>query len=398
MERDMSETRHFDIVVIGAGPAGAAAAYTAARAGRSVALVDKARFPRDKLCGGGFTGRAVRYYTEVFERPLPADIPSHGAVTFYAFGESIGTIDDIPPVYMTMRLDLDNRLFAHAIEAGAADWTGNKIARIDAEAQRVTLAGGTVLQATVLIGADGVNSATARALFGRAFDPDQIGFGLEIEAPPAGPDAPLRIDFGEAMWGYGWSFPKPDSHTIGVGGVLAKNPDLKAVMARYTDALGADESIRVKGHHLPFGGARKRPGRGATLLAGDAAWLVDPITGEGIAYAMKSGQDAALAAAEALRRREPEMALKLYRDRLRPIRRAISQACLIRLIIYWGPFRTGFVRALRRSGTLRHDYMRLLGGELEYDTLSLKLLRRLPNFLRRAFGRPAEPQPARADT
>lgn len=398
MGRVVTETRHFDMIVVGAGPAGAAAAHTAARAGRSVALVDKARFPRDKLCGGGFTGRAARYYEEIFERPLPPEFTAHDAVSFFAFGTRIATIDDIPPIYMTMRLDLDNLLFGHAVDAGAADWTGQRIAAIDPDGPSLTLASGTRLTADVLIGADGVHSQTARALFGRAFDPDRIGFGLEVEAPPAPAGAPLRIDFGQAIWGYGWSFPKPGSHTIGVGGVLSKNPDLAAVMRDYTETLGAGAEARVKGHHLPFGGARKRPGRGPVLLAGDAAWLVDPITGEGIAYAMKSGQWAAQAALEALRRREPEMALQIYRHKLRPIRRAIAQACWIRLIIYWGPFRTGFVEALRRSGNLRRDYMRVLGGELEYDTLSLRLLRRLPDYLRRALGpRSApEPQPSRS--
>ncbi|MGX9355266.1 geranylgeranyl reductase family protein [Roseobacteraceae bacterium S113] len=375
----------FDLIVIGAGPAGAAAAYTGARAGLKTALVDKAKFPRDKLCGGGFTGRSARYYEEVFERALPTAFESKSEVTFHAFGQELGVIPDIPPIYLTMRLALDNLLFEHARDAGAADFTGQRITTLDADAQRVTLASGDVLQGKTMIGADGISSSTARSLFGRPFDPENVGFGLEIEAPPIARDAPLRIDFGQAVWGYGWSFPKHGSHTVGVGGVLSKNPDMKAIMSAYVAELGAPETLRYKGAYLPFGRARKRPGRGATLLAGDAAWLVDPVTGEGIAYAMKSGQMAAFAARDAIARHEPQMALKLYRDRLRPISWAIFQANAVRLIIYWGPFREGFIRAFRRSGTLRHDYMRLLGGEIEYHELSAKLLRRLPNYCKRVF-------------
>ncbi|WP_425040286.1 NAD(P)/FAD-dependent oxidoreductase [Primorskyibacter sp. S187A] len=386
------ETRAFDIIVIGAGPAGASAAYTAARLGLRVALVDKALFPRDKLCGGGFTGRAARYYCEVFERDIPQQFDRKDAVTFHAFGQELGVIPDIPPIYLTMRLDLDALLTSHALDAGAENYTGQRIAEIDAAEQRIVLSNGDVLEASVLIGADGISSITARSLFGRAFDPENVGFGLEIEAPPVAADTPLRIDFGQAVWGYGWSFPKSGSHTVGVGGVLSKNPDMKRIMSDYVAELGAPRELKVKGAYLPFGRARKRPGRGATLLAGDAAWLVDPVTGEGIAYAMKSGQIAAQSAHEAIKRREPDMALRIYRHRLRPITSAITQANLVRLIIYWGPFREGFIRAFRRSGTLRHDYMRLLGGEIEYHTLTAKLLKRLPSYLKRVFWR-ARPKP-----
>lgn len=295
----------FDIIVIGAGPAGAAAARTAAAAGLRTALVDKARFPRDKLCGGGFTGRAARYYREIFAPELPGDFTSKSSVTLYGFGEKLGVIGDIPPVYLTMRLALDDHLVALALAAGAQDFTGQRITDLAPEAGRVGLASGITLSAPIVIGADGVSSATARALFGRPFDPARIGFALEAEGPALPAEAPLRIDMGAANWGYGWSFPKRGSHTVGVGGVHSRNPDLKARMHAYMAALDLPPDTRIKGQYLPFGQARKTPGRDNVLLAGDAAWLVDPVTGEGIAYAMKSGQQAALAAAEALARHEP---------------------------------------------------------------------------------------------
>lgn len=378
-------SQHFDLIVIGAGPAGSAAARTAAAQGLRTALVDKARFPRDKLCGGGFTGRAARYFREIFDRDLTEAFDSKDAVALYGFGEKLGVIEDIPPVYLTMRLSMDDLLCRLAIEAGARDFTGQRITDMDPEAGRVTL-GETELCAPVVIGADGINSATARALFGRAFDPAQVGFALECEAPPIAPDAILRIDMGAAEWGYGWSFPKSGSHTVGVGGVHSRNPDLKAVMRDYMAEFDIAPDTRIKGQYLPFGRARKRPGRANVLLVGDAAWLVDPVTGEGIAYAMKSGQQAALAARDALARHEPAAALMLYRHRLRPITRAMRHANLVRLLIYWGPLQRGFVRAARGSGHLRHDYMRLLGGEIEYDALMRRLIRRLPGYMLRATG------------
>ncbi|MDA7428126.1 geranylgeranyl reductase family protein [Primorskyibacter aestuariivivens] len=377
--------QYFDLIVIGAGPAGSAAARTAAAQGLRTALVDKARFPRDKLCGGGFTGRAARYFREIFERDLPPEFDSKTAVALYGFGEKLGVIADIPPVYLTMRFTLDDLLFRLATEAGAQDFTGQRIVHMAPETGRVVL-NDTELRAPVVIGADGINSPTARALFGRPFDPEEVGFALECEAPPVDPDAILRIDMGAAEWGYGWSFPKAESHTVGVGGVHSRNPDLKAIMRAYMTEFDIAPDMRIKGQYLPFGRARKRPGRANVLLAGDAAWLVDPVTGEGIAYAMKSGQQAALAARDALARHEPGAALMLYRHRLRPITQAMRHANLVRLLIYWGPLQRGFVRAARGSGHLRHDYMRLLGGEIEYSDLMRRLFRRLPGYLLRASG------------
>ncbi|MBR9763131.1 MAG: geranylgeranyl reductase family protein [Rhodobacteraceae bacterium] len=372
---------------MGAGPAGAAAARVAAASGLSVALVDKARFPRDKLCGGGVTGRSALYFHEIYGEEIPARlIDTKNSVEFHADGQPLGFLPEIPAMHLAMRVDLDAEMQARALAAGAMDFSGCRVTELDLETPALRLADGRHLQARVLIGADGVNSQVARQLFGQSYDRDQIGFGLEVEAAP-GPDnaaTPLRIDFGAADWGYGWHFPKRGSSTIGIGGVLSRNADMKAAMAAYLALLGRDPGLPCKGHHLPFGEVRKHPGRGAVLLAGDAAGLVDPITGEGIAYAMKSGQQAALAAAEALAAGTPASALRRYRRRLVPVHRAMRQARAIRVLLFSHTFRPAFIAAFRRSGRLRHLYMRLLAGEIEYGDMARATLCRLPSLLTRA--------------
>jgi len=208
----------FDLIVIGAGPAGSAAACWAARHGLSVALLDKAAFPRNKLCGGLFTERSRAYYTEIFGRDFDlSQAVTRDAIEFWHEGAQLARLEDIPPLHLTTRVELDDRLFQHAIEAGATDFTGRAIGEI--QGTQVTLKDGTALEGRVLIGADGVKSMVARSLFGAAFDKDTIGFGLEIEASPkeqTPADHPLRIDFAAATWGYGWSFPKQGSTTVGV--------------------------------------------------------------------------------------------------------------------------------------------------------------------------------------
>ncbi len=380
----------FDIIVIGAGPAGSSAATWAAKQGRSVALIDKASFPRNKLCGGLFTERSRTYYHEIFGQDVDlAHAVTREEIAFWHEGRELAVLSDIPPLHLTMRLDLDAAMFAHALDAGVEDFTGQAIAELTETA--VKLRNGTTLTAAVIIGADGVNSIVAKQLFGKSFDTKTIGFGLEIEAPLSAQDPaeqPLRIDFAAATWGYGWSFPKQGSTTVGVGGLRAPNPDMKDHMQCYMRTLGLpSEAVKIKGHHLPFGDFRPTPGRAHILLAGDAAGLVDPITGEGIAFAMKSGQLAAQAACDALKANAPHTAIDLYKTELRDMHRNLRIARNLRRIIFAPRWQKAFIGTFRRSGTVRMMYMRLLAGEVEYPELARRVLARLPRYLLNAFRR-----------
>ncbi|KPA21513.1 putative oxidoreductase [Shimia sp. SK013] len=380
----------FDIIVIGAGPAGSAAAAWAAKHGARVALVDKATFPRNKLCGGLFTERSRRYYREIFGQDfdLTQAVTRHD-IAFWHEGSELAVIRDIPPLHLTMRLDLDDTLFRHALDAGAVDFSGRSIAQLSENS--MSFKNGETLTTDILIGADGVNSIVAKHLFGAAFDTETVGFGLEIELSEVTQNPgknQLRIDFGAASWGYGWSFPKQHSTTIGVGGLRAPNPNMKTHMRHYLEALGLDpDAVKFKGHHLPFGDFRKTPGRANIVLAGDAAGLVDPITGEGIAFAMKSGQIAAQSALDALAAGAPETTLTRHKMGLRDMHKNLRIACTLRRIIFAPRWQKTFTETFRRSKTVRVMYMRLLAGELEYPQLARAVLARLPRYVVNAFRR-----------
>ncbi len=372
---------HYDLVILGAGPAGASAAVTARKNGLSVALVDKARFPRAKLCGGLVTGRCAGHLKEVFDLDIdPQLFETRRNFEFYMDGQPLGRLDGVPPAHLTMRWNFDQLLFSRAIAAGAVDYSGQRVETLDLSANRVTLHAGEVLDYGCLIGADGVQSITARAIFGEPFDKTRVGFALEIEGPTVEPDTQtrIRIDFAAADWGYGWSFPKRASTTIGLGGLHARNPEMKARLAAYLDRLGTGQGLKVKGHFLPFGGYRSVPGRGNVLLAGDAAGFVDPITGEGIGHAIQSGRLAAEAAAEALAAGRPERALRLYRPATRPIRTGLRAAILLRPVIFARPLKPFFAATFRNSRSLKREYMHLLSGETEYPRLLLRTAARLP--------------------
>jgi flavin-dependent dehydrogenase len=281
-----------------------------------------------------------------------------------------------------MRYAFDAALVARALAAGAVDFTGQQ-GHVDPDEGTVRLPG-VILEAPLIVAADGVNSPTARRLFGAAFDRETIGFALEVELPHPGPERALRIDFGAANWGYGWQFPKPQGTTIGLGGVLSRNADLKAALHRYLETLRVDDPPRFKGQFLPFGAFRPVPGQGRVLLAGDAAGLVDPITGEGIAHAMKSGAEAAQACIEALATGRPDRALPLYRRRIEPVHAALRNANLLRPVLFNPFMRPAFVRGFRQSRRLRRDYLAMLDGQTDYGPILRGMIPRLPGLAWRA--------------
>lgn len=375
-----------DIVVIGAGPAGSAAAMTALSRGARVALIDKARFPRHKLCGGLITGRCADHMRDVFDQGIDEPLfETRDTFQFFMEAEHLADLTDAPPAHLTMRWDFDHALFQRAIKAGAMDYSGRRIATLDLKAAEVTLDTADTLTFRCLIGADGVRSCVAAALYGESFEPAKIGFALEIEETehPPSPDAPIRVDFAAADWGYGWSFPKRHGTTIGVGGLHLENPDMKARLQNYLTLLGTGAEAKVKGHFLPFGDFRNRPGEGNILLAGDAAGFVDPITGEGIGYAIQSGALAGLAAADAVAEGVPMSAFNRYRPSTRQIRTSLRCAWLLRPLMFAKPLRPFFASAFQTSRTLKADYMALLAGQTEYPQLLRRAALRLPNALLR---------------
>ncbi|WP_281857187.1 geranylgeranyl reductase family protein [Litoreibacter halocynthiae] len=370
----------YDLIIVGSGPAGSAAATSAVKAGLSVAVIDKATFPRDKLCGGLFTGRSEKAMRAIFGREISDDLfVTTNHMRFLSKGRVLADIPNAPPVHLTMRRDFDAMLHAEAIAAGATPYLGQPITELGDNT--LTLKDGTTLGFKALIGADGVNSFVARTLFGRPFNPDTIGFGLEIESPrTTSRDDAVEVDFDAASWGYGWSFPKRKTVTVGVGGINSRNDDMKANMATYVDQTGSDASLRYKGQYLPFGDYKKKPGRAHILLAGDAAGLVDPITGEGIALAMESGHHAAVAVAKALKDGQPEAALGHYMKLVKPIQKSLDQAKMWRMIMFPKATEGYFRKAFERGSSLQMKYLELLAGEAEYADLRGALLRRIPKL------------------
>ena len=352
-------TPDVDVLIVGAGPAGSAAAVAARDHGLSVLLVDRATFPRDKLCGGALTLRALGVMERVFAlQPDPARTLTTGHIRLLAGTRTLCDLPDAPPLSMVMRRDLDAQLRAEAVRRGADPRT-TRVESVDPVTPSITVTGGRTITARILIGADGATSRVARALHG---GPPPMSFALELEAPPR-PGIAVDLDLTAAQSGYGWAFPKTGSLTLGVGGPATRNPDLKATMTAYATRHGVPPD-GCKGAFLPAG--HVLGGRGAVLLAGDAAGTCEPVTGEGLAWAMASGALAGQAAAQALAMGHPAQAATLHALGLRPIRTELFRARLLARALHHPRLNARFLDLIAASPRLQRRFMALLAGQLDY--------------------------------
>ncbi|HZT53762.1 MAG TPA: geranylgeranyl reductase family protein, partial [Gaiellaceae bacterium] len=293
----------FDAIVVGAGPAGSTTAYRLARAGSNVLLLDRARFPRDKPCGGGLTIRAVR------QMPVPPDPVVEHVVDRMGFRLDYRSRFERggrePLILMTQRRRLDHYLVEQAAAAGATVRDGVKVADVTVGERAVRVAvDGAPVEAAALVAADGANGTTRRALdLGGEY---VLGVALEGNAARGVVgdryDGLAEFELGTIPGGYGWIFPKGDHVNVGVGGWQYLAGTLRARLSRLCRFYGVPEERMegLRGHQLPVRRHGAPLARGRVALVGDAAGLVDPLSGEGIYAAIYSGGEAARAAAELL--------------------------------------------------------------------------------------------------
>ena len=347
MPSSTSQQLDVDVLIVGAGPGGSTAAYHLARHGLNVVMVEKASFPREKVCGDGLTPRAVVPLRRLgvdtddprFERHEGLRIYSRKVTLELAWPD----LEDFPPFGLMMtRSEFDELLARHAEKAGAQlmertealapiqedGWvTGARIRRADQDQE-------ATVRARFVIAADGAPSRFASQAGVRRDPAKPLGIAARryyrVERRP-GPWLEVWMDLREddaILPGYGWLFPLADG-SINVGaGLLNTFRDFKDLSAqRVFDAFwrmlppgwGVNEGSaegRVRSGPLPMGFSRTPPAVPGMLIVGDAAGMVNPFNGEGIAYAMENGELAAELIHDALVRDRPGIA-HLYPTELR---------------------------------------------------------------------------------
>ncbi|MDF2977821.1 MAG: hyaluronate lyase [Actinomycetospora sp.] len=306
-------TAAYDLAIVGAGPAGTAAALGALHAdpGLRVALLDRDDFPRDKACGDGVAPHVLDRLAEVGVTGLLDDRVPVARLRLDRGGRGAERTM-ARPSYVVPRAILDARL-VEAAQAAGAQVLRHRVRDL-AIGDGVVLDG--AISAPVVVGSDGARSVVRRRL---GWAPGTTALALRGYAPVTpGREGAQVIVFGTARQpSYAWSFDRGDGYAnVGYGEVLGDGH-----VPSKTELIGHLESLLPgatrdggdwRGHHLPLSGLRWRPPAGRVLLVGDAAGLVNPMTGEGIYYAVATGIAAGRAAARALADGRPESAGRRY--------------------------------------------------------------------------------------
>lgn len=299
----------WDVVVIGAGPAGAIAARRLAQRGARTLLLERHILPRYKACGGGVPARTLNLLDLEIESVSEGfvdtiDVSNLGQPQFRKTSPK-------PLAWMVMRDRFDQHLSDAAVQAGA-------VLRDDCPAQSIVETGDSIRietpngteRARWLIAADGATGPAARQLGIAAAPTRSAAYELEVAAPPSALEHWIRaanVDVGYRPWGYGWVFPKRGKLSVGVVTAPKRGRHIRRQAEQYLDKLGlANAEIEtVQGHPIRYRRSASEPvARANTLLVGDAAGLADEFTAEGIAYAVHSAQlaaDAVLADGDAAR-------------------------------------------------------------------------------------------------
>jgi geranylgeranyl reductase family protein len=295
----------YDIAVVGAGPAGACAASSAAARGLSVLVLEKESFPREKPCGGAVSARGVHYLGAAIPPHLVEGVVDRARIRYRDITSE--AVSDAPVAWMVDRGRFDQYLLEQAVAAGAVA----RVARVRSlceERDTVELrTDAGAFRSRYVVVAEGAFGGLKTAVR-RKDRPDEMGLCAVTWAPTNGdalaafPASALEVHFGLAGFGYGWVFPHAGRFSVGVGGMAERFTTPRRRLEAFLRATGHDPGL-VSGariHPLPAGGLGRRIGTERVLLAGDAAGFVDPFIGEGISFAIRSGRNAAQATAAAL--------------------------------------------------------------------------------------------------
>jgi geranylgeranyl reductase family protein len=300
-----------DVIVVGAGPAGATLAYELVKRGIGVLVLEKEKLPRYKCCAGGVTSKTVKLLdfdiSEVVE-----DAIYEVSFTFNLGNAYLGQHSQ-PLIYTVMRDVFDYFLVTRAQQLGAVFMDGQKVMQIQVSADWVEIStADDIFRSRLVVGADGAYSVVAKELgVGKSME-YIAGIDSEIVVPKeelAKWKSRVQIDLGCVPGGYAWVFPKRNYLSIGVGCLASKARHLEHHHQKFLNSLsvGSYTIVRSSSHLIPTCTKGSLVWQDKALLLGDAAGLADPLTGEGIYNAIQSAQLAAPVIENSLARGKVEL-------------------------------------------------------------------------------------------
>jgi geranylgeranyl reductase family protein len=390
-----------DVIVAGAGPAGAVAARTLAAAGLDTLLVDRAEFPRNKPCGGGISVRGLKRFPWLSAALEGVDVHRVSRLHLEGPHDSVLDIESADPcVLLVRRVEFDHALVRSAERAGARLLSKFEIAQVDEDDHGVTLQArdGRRLSAPTVVAADGVHSVIAKRLGVNLKWPRT---SLAIDMMEETPETTLRAERPDVLWiayayqgldGYAYIFPKTHHVNVGIGCLLSHFDEEVTeapydLQRRFVSTLveagalhGRSDRSNFTPFLIPVGGPLPRAFHGRVLFVGDAGGFVNAITAEGIYYAMVSGELAARAIVSTPRAAEVGDAGRMY-DRLwrREMGPELADAVRVQRYLFSSHERVAHVidgaASLPALTDLILDFTQ---GKLTYASLRRRMLLRFP--------------------
>lgn len=372
-----------DIAVIGGGPAGALAAYTAASGGATTILLEKQNMPRPKLCGGVLTLAALCALP--YPTPVPLTYRCFGRARISYGGEYQIVGDGTPFAVNVDRAAFDHYLVQRAADAGAIILPNTAVQHVDYRHGHVQIrCAQQTWRSAVVIAADGIYSRLAQKINGpRPLARSAVCLQGEVSWPALGdknllPDG-LNIFYGLAPYGYGWVIPGGGHARVGLGGLAQPSWHPRQAYADFLHRLGCPVTA-TQAARLPAGRARYLVADGV-ILAGDAAGWADPFTGEGLRYAILSGQLAGETALAVVKSGHPATAARLaaYEAACATCSRELAYASLLARLFGASP--AALHRVLLRQPEILQRLLCILTGTDSYRHLAAWLLPRLPWYV-----------------
>ncbi len=303
-EAGQDDRNGYDVVVVGAGPAGSSAAAAAARLGARTLIVDRAAFPRYKTCGGGLIGVSLAELADLDLLEVPVRQPIAQATFTDRGRRPAGRTARRRVLSLVDRSEFDTALLEHAASLGVEVRSGVTVTAVTEDAYGALLSSSDgPIRARYVVGADGSASRIARHV---GVSLAQVDLGLEYELR-AGPEhqqtwaGRVHMDWGPIPGSYGWVFPKGDTITVGVIARRGTADETRSYLKTFVEqqGLGDAEVVHESGHLTRCRTPDSPLGQGRVLVAGDAAGLLEPWTREGISFALRSGRIAGECAAKA---------------------------------------------------------------------------------------------------
>ena len=355
----------FDIIIIGGGPAGAMAGITLQKKGYNTCIIDKSTFPREKLCGGLLTVKTM----ELLREHCPTLNPDHfvvkqsNRVHFYLGQEKVTSYQMKNTCYLTERSLFDHVLIEEYIRNGGEVMENQRIKPADIDFDTRTIQTGSHTYGySYLVGADGCNSL----LLKKSGVKNSNFYCIEGElSPDSDQMEEMMIFFGVAENGYGWQFPKKGYDCVGI---VEMNSDKNILQHAGLFFSQLDiEPTNQRGAPIPSG---RQPDLSLlpdnTIVVGDAAGFVDPITGEGIYFALLSGLYGAEAIDAAISKQDISAAAH-YTALVKPLRRNIAAALRLQKLLYRPIVLKKFMHHLRKRPAFGLYYLEKVIATNAYD-------------------------------